>query len=299
MAKREDIANGGEGAPAQPTGSEAKNQPNSELPLFDAPPLSPGGETPADDVPAPEIEVIAMPEPPRFRMAPRHRRYALLAASVALAAGLGGVIGVAASGGFARQAPTDVAGQHERKAMQQTIARLGKEITALKTSIAAANKPGHSQVTKTGDKIIDKPIDKPVVVAKPAEQPVSGEPGDHRLGTDAALGATGGCNRKRAAGASRAGEGLVDPRRARRLSLCARPRRHLPGRARRALARPRPGAIDQAPGRPLGGDDAQGHYCRGARPAVFRIAHKIDFRSAKAAPDKGAAFLFMREVICA
>jgi hypothetical protein len=83
---------------------------------------------------------------------------------------------VAASGGFARQAPTDVAGQHERKAMQQTIARLGKEITALKTSIAAANKPGHSQVTKTGDKIIDKPIDKPVVAAKPAEQPDPASP---------------------------------------------------------------------------------------------------------------------------
>jgi len=171
MAKREDIANGGEGVPAQPTDNQAKNQPDSVLPLFDAPPLSPGGETPASDVEAPAIEVIAMPEPPRFRMTPRQRRYAVLAASVVLAAGLGGVIGAAASGGFTRAAPADVAGLQERKAMQQTIARLGKEITALKTSIAAANKPGHSQVTKTSDKIIDKPIDKPVVAAKPAEQP--------------------------------------------------------------------------------------------------------------------------------
>ena len=59
-----------------------------------------------------------------------------------LAAGLGAVIGAAASGGFARPAATqDVADLKERKAMQQTIARLTEDIKALKASIASAARP--------------------------------------------------------------------------------------------------------------------------------------------------------------
>ena len=56
----------------------------------------------------------------------RHKRTALLAASVTIAVALGAVIGALASGGFAKpEAPrVDVAAQEERKAMQQTIAHM-------------------------------------------------------------------------------------------------------------------------------------------------------------------------------
>ena len=216
MAKRERIESAGESPPAPPTTSETK--PENELPLFEAPPLSPAVEAPAVEVAPPAIEITAIPEPPRFRfkipelprfrfkmpelprfsvprlslprlalprvdlprvnvkLTRRRKRYALLAATVMLAAGLGAVIGAAASGGFAGP-PKVVAGLHEDEAMQQTIARLTDDIKALKASVVAANKTGHSQMAKisakTGDKVVAKPAVKAVekINGKAAEPP--------------------------------------------------------------------------------------------------------------------------------
>ncbi len=194
MAKSERIESAGESLPLQPTTSESK--PESELPLFKAPPLSPAGEAQPADVVPPEIEVTAMPEPPRVRfkmpelprftfkmpelsqfkmphialprfdgkLTRRRKRYAVLAATVMLAAGLGAIIGAAASGGFTRTAaPQDVAGLKERQAMQQIIARLTKDIGALKASVAAS-KTAQRHVAMTSEKIIAK------LAAKPAEK---------------------------------------------------------------------------------------------------------------------------------
>jgi hypothetical protein len=192
MSRREDFEQTHERA-AKPGGApEIKNETQSELPMFTSPPTSPGGEVPADNVVPPAIEIIALPEPPRFRfkmpelprfrfkipelarfrlaLTRRHKRYASLAATVMLAAGVGGVIGATASGGIARTVPVDVAGQHERKAMQHTIARLSKEISALKASMAAANKASQSQIAKISDKIGSQASDKPAIVDKPVER---------------------------------------------------------------------------------------------------------------------------------
>jgi hypothetical protein len=104
---------------------------------------------------------------PRFdiTLTRRRKRYAVLAAIVMLAGGLGAVIGAAASGGFTRQAsqvaPQNVADVKERQAMQQIIARLTKDIGALKASMAAS-KTAHVHLAKT----IDKPAEK---IAKAAE----------------------------------------------------------------------------------------------------------------------------------
>jgi hypothetical protein len=217
MAKSERIESAGESPPPQPTSSEPKSE--SELPLFTSPPLSPAGAAPTVDVVPPPIEVVEMPAPPRVRfkmpelprfnfnsfkmpelphlkvpqfkmpqialprfdvkLTRRRKRYAVLAATVMLAAGLGAVIGAAASGGFTRQAsqmaPPDVADLKERQATQQIIARLTKDIGALKASVAAS-KTAHIHVAKASDKAIDKPAAKPVEkIARAAETQASPE----------------------------------------------------------------------------------------------------------------------------
>jgi len=89
---------------------------------------------------------------PRFILRPRHKRHALLAASVAIAAALGAVVGAAITGGLSKPATVDLAVE-DNKAMQQSVARLAKEITSLKASFDAANKEAHSQIAKIGERV--------------------------------------------------------------------------------------------------------------------------------------------------
>jgi hypothetical protein len=168
MAKRKDIEITGGEAAASSSGAPEPAQTKSELPSVESPPISPATETPAIaiDTPTPAIEPIAAATPaaepiadavpvakPRFVLRPRHRRYALLAASVTFAAALGAVVGALASGGFSAPARPDVAAVEENKAMQQSIARLGKEITTLKTSLDQANKTAHTQIAKISERL--------------------------------------------------------------------------------------------------------------------------------------------------
>ncbi len=132
----------------------AKSEIRTELPNVDSPPISPGTFAIEPIAAAPAIEPIATPAPasatpPRFTL----NRNALLAASVAIAAAFGAVIGAVASGGFAAPARTDIAGLEERKAMQQSISNLTKEITTLKASVQAANKSAHTQIAKNTERL--------------------------------------------------------------------------------------------------------------------------------------------------
>jgi hypothetical protein len=90
---------------------------------------------------------------PRFAFRPRHKRYALLAASVAIAAVVGAVTGAATTGGFSKAPPVDVAAIEENKAMQQSVARLTKEITSLKATLDAANRSASSQIAKISERL--------------------------------------------------------------------------------------------------------------------------------------------------
>ena len=168
MAKRKDIEITGGEAAASSSGAPEPAQAKSELPSVESPPISPGTETPAiaTDTPEPAIESIAAATPtvepitdaapvakPRFVLRPRHKRYALLAASVTFAAALGAVVGALASGGFSAPARPDVAAIEENKAMQQSIARLGKEVTTLKASLEQANKSAHIQIAKISERL--------------------------------------------------------------------------------------------------------------------------------------------------
>jgi hypothetical protein len=168
-----------EAAP-KPDGAGEANPAKAELPSVESPPLSPGTETPAvaTDTPAPAIESIKTDKPaiepvavvvlavepianvapvakPLFVLRPRHKRYALLAASVTFAAALGAVVGALASGGFSTPVPAkpDLAAIEQNKAMQQSIALLGKEITTLKAALEQANKSAHVQLAKISDRL--------------------------------------------------------------------------------------------------------------------------------------------------
>ena len=147
---------------------ETKNDLTGELPIVESPSISPATAEPATEpvaepqpagepmtaaAPAADIAAPAMPAPRRFKLIARHKRNALLAASVAIAAALGAVVGAVASGGFAAPARSDLARPDENKAMQQSIARLSKEITSLKANVEAANKSAHAQIAKVSERL--------------------------------------------------------------------------------------------------------------------------------------------------
>src|SRR5262249_56084475 len=88
-----------------------------------------------------------------FAIGPRHKRQVLLAASVAIAAAIGAITGALTSGGFAKAPAVDVAAVEENKAMQQSVARLTKEISGLKTSLDAANRSASNQIAKISERL--------------------------------------------------------------------------------------------------------------------------------------------------
>jgi hypothetical protein len=141
----------------------------TELPIIESPSISPAIETPEvlADVHVPPIELKTEPkiEPkieaatetiaaaPLFVLRPRHKRYALLAATVTFAAALGAIVGALATGGSSVSAKPDIVVLQESKAMQQSLAKLGKEVTTLKANLDAANKAAHSQMAKISEKL--------------------------------------------------------------------------------------------------------------------------------------------------
>jgi hypothetical protein len=176
MAKRKQIESAGGDPVANP--DNAPQQGQTELPLVDSPSLSPAtsdvasepvAELPATLEAAPAVSKtdidnkeeptdIAQAAPTRarwsqLRLRPRHRRYAMLAASVAIAAAVGVLTGATVTGGFSKPASVDVAGLEESKAAQQSIARLSKDVASLKASFEAANKSAHGQFAKISERL--------------------------------------------------------------------------------------------------------------------------------------------------
>ncbi|MGC2643297.1 MAG: hypothetical protein WA406_16480, partial [Pseudolabrys sp.] len=144
--------------------SERARPEQLELPVTESPSISPAktetaaepvADTPADagkaemTTPGPDIEA---PKRSRFIFRPRHKRHALLAASVAIAAAFGVLVGAATTGGFSGPKAVDVSAE-ENKATQQSVARLAKEITNLKTSLDAASKSANSQIAKISERL--------------------------------------------------------------------------------------------------------------------------------------------------
>lgn len=171
MAKRKDIATTKGEAAVNADGASAPTPIRGELPAVESPPLSPATATiptpepaiqpAAVETPAAEPAVdattaepmTATASPSRFVLRPRYKRYVLLAASVTFAAALGAIIGALASGGHSAPAKPDLAMIEQNQAMQQSIAKLGKEVTTLKASLDAVNKSAHTQIAKITDRL--------------------------------------------------------------------------------------------------------------------------------------------------
>jgi hypothetical protein len=217
MAKRKDTEITEGNAAADPIGPPAPKSVKRELPIVESPPLSPASEiaTTASAVAEPivaeapaieasiastSVEAAELPSRiwPRFTIRPRHKRYGVLAASVIFAAALGAVIGALASNGLAPPpAKADVAAFEQSRAMKQSIAKLNKEIAALKTDLDQASKTAHTQIAKISDRlehqaaeitgsiaapqtIAAAPMAEPVPLPRPAQR-LAAEPPQARM----------------------------------------------------------------------------------------------------------------------
>ena len=120
--------------------------------------LKPASEHAAADAGADE----AAPEPPPARppqpTAPIVSRFTLLAASLALAAALGGMVGTLGALGLARPNPAPVVavartGVEEFQALKENVVQARVELAALKASIETGNRNAGAQLTKIGERI--------------------------------------------------------------------------------------------------------------------------------------------------
>lgn len=106
-----------------------------DLPIVEAPPLSPAGN--ATSAPLDRPERAAAIAPLRLKLKPRHKRQMLTLAAVTLAAAFGALMGsLAGSWGPPNH---DVADLQERQAMQRSIQHLSRQVTLLKAELHKAN----------------------------------------------------------------------------------------------------------------------------------------------------------------
>lgn len=137
-----------------------------ELPMAELPPLSIDPPAPA----AAKIEAQAMPAQPRPFFGRRQKQLALLTVSIVLAAGIGGVIGAFANAAWTSPRP-DVSALEERKALQQSISHLTKQVAALKTDLDKSNKLSLDKFNKIALDMTGKPG----AIAKTADRADSGK----------------------------------------------------------------------------------------------------------------------------
>lgn len=129
------------------------------LPSVESPSISPAkADEPVLEEPIAESPIAPAATVRPLRLMLRRRRMALLAASVTIAAVLGAVIGAVATMSLSGT-HEQTAGLQQQKVMQQTIARLGNELSTLKTSLDAASKSAHAQtaqLTKLSEALHEK-----------------------------------------------------------------------------------------------------------------------------------------------
>ena len=120
--------------PTSETPAESKT--SETLPIVESPSISPAEtvkeplatKEPQPPVSEPQTSALTLSASPRLAM--------VAAASIVLAAALGGVFGGLAIGAV----PKDETAAHEREAMQRSLAQLTKEISGLKAELAAVDK---------------------------------------------------------------------------------------------------------------------------------------------------------------
>ena len=129
----------------KPTSETPQSAP-AALPIVEAPSISPAETVQsASPIEADVPITIELPKATRFSFITP--RTTMLAASIALAAALGGVFGALATGAM----PKDTSAEHAQQAMQQSLAHLTKDIAGLKAELAAAEKTGKAQTVRVAE----------------------------------------------------------------------------------------------------------------------------------------------------
>lgn len=123
----------------------------------EAPQIAPEIDEPKVEQAAAEAPEPTPPEPPVAEKS-GVSRFTLLAASLALAAGIGGMLGALAATTVARSGPTPVmAGGRtsieEFQALKENVVQARVELAALKASIDAGNRNAGAQFTKISERI--------------------------------------------------------------------------------------------------------------------------------------------------
>jgi hypothetical protein len=184
MAKRKILETTGDVKSEIPDNGKAEAKLPANLPNVDSPSISPAVTDPVaiDEAaidPKPEPEIAAtksesksetinfalvpvapiaqgvdataeMPKvAPLFTLKTRYKVYGRMAASVAIGAVLGAIGGTLITGALAPRSSQSVAAVEENKSMQQSLSRLARDVTALKTHVAENDKI-NSELVATG-----------------------------------------------------------------------------------------------------------------------------------------------------
>jgi hypothetical protein len=107
-------------------------------------------ETPADR----PVESIASTIRTRFAARPRASRYAVLAASITIAAALGSVAGALAGSALMRPAPEiSAAPTMNANALSKTLAQLSADIASLRAAVDASGRTTNAQLSKITERV--------------------------------------------------------------------------------------------------------------------------------------------------
>ena len=124
--------------------------PKTEPVKSEAAPADIKTETPADR----PVESIASTIRTKFAARPRASRYAVLAASITIAAALGSVAGALAGSALMRPAPeTSAAPTMNANALSKTLAQLSADIASLRAAVDASGRTTNAQLSKITERV--------------------------------------------------------------------------------------------------------------------------------------------------
>ena len=139
---------------------DALNGPKLDLTSIDAPRCAPEMEETISEEGLSEMPADAepVPDPASQRPSPRLNRFTLLAACLALAAALGGMIGVLAAFTITRPQAVAVLGEgkltpEEIQALKENVVQARVELAALKASLDAGNRGATTQLTRIAERV--------------------------------------------------------------------------------------------------------------------------------------------------
>ena len=136
-----------------------------EISVVDSPPIAPDHEVPKVDelkVEAPKIEVtkaeapkieVTKAEAPKVEATKPKRRFAAVAAALALAIMAGALGGALASAGFGHLVGMAEATSPANTALEAAMARIDADMLALKADLERTSRTGITQINKTSDRL--------------------------------------------------------------------------------------------------------------------------------------------------